>query len=93
MTPPLRDLSFGLAVCVYKFGEPLKRLSNYPWLVGEDSKGVSLQVGELGINIQGNFTANQEVGESLDRTTTVVDFTGEDFVVRFDFALKHSYWD
>ncbi len=90
MTPPLRDLSFGLALCVHKFGEPLKGLSNYPWLVGEDSKGVSLQVGELGISLQGHFTANQEVGESLDRTTTVVDFTGEDFVVRFDFALKLS---
>ncbi len=91
MTPPLGDLSFGLALCVYKFGEPLKRLSNFPWLVGEsDLKGVSLLVGELGISLQGHFIANQEVDESLDRTTTVVDFTGEDFAVRFDFALKLS---
>ncbi len=87
MTPPLRDLSFGLALCVYKFGEPLKGLSNFPWLVSE-GKGVSLRIGELEISLQGHFVANQDVSETLDRTTSVVNFTGEDFSVRFDFALK-----
>lgn len=86
MTPPLRDLSFGLALCVYKFGEPLKELSNFPWLVGE-GKELLLRIGELKVSLHGHFKANKDVNESLDR---VFNFSGEDFSVRFDFALKLS---
>ena len=94
MTPPLSNLSFGLAVCVYKFGEPLQELSNYPWLVGDSGpKRVYLRVGELKVSLQGHFTANQDMDESLEHSTTVVDFKGDDFCARMDFALRLSLCD
>ena len=91
MTPPLSNLSFGLAVCVYKFGEPLKELSNYPWLVGDSGpKRVYLRIGELKVSLQGHFSASQDMNESLEHGTTIVDFKGDDFCARMDFALRLS---
>ena len=89
MTRPSTNLSFGLAVCVFKFGEPLQELSNYPWLVSDSGpKGVDLRVGELRVALKGHFTANKDMNEGLEVNKTLVNFNGDDFCVRMDFALK-----
>lgn len=84
-----RDLTFGLLVAIYKFGDPLTGLSNYPLLVADSgAKRIHLRIGDLHVCIAGCFSASEEVGEKLEREGRLVDFTGEDFCERFEFALK-----
>lgn len=91
MSPPLSDQTFGMVVCIYKFGDPLTELSNYPWLVADSGeKQTFFRVGDLHITLEGCFTARTELGESLNRSTAIIDFRGEDFCTRFEFALLLS---
>ena len=88
MSPSLSDLTFGMVVCVYKFGNPLTEISNYPWPVADSGdKQTFLRVGDLHVSLEGCFTARTDLGESLNRNTTIIDFRGEDFCTRFEFAL------
>ena len=81
--------TFGLAVTVYKFGEPLAVPSNYPLLVADSgTKRMFLRIGELVVRVEGCFTASQDVAENLERSARIMDFTGEDFCERFEFALN-----
>ena len=85
----LYELTFGLLVTIYKFGDPLTGLSNYPVLVADSgTKRIPLHIGELHLRLAGHFTANQELEESLERGRRIIDFTGEDFCERFEFALQ-----
>ncbi len=87
--PYLRSLTFGLVVTVFKFGDPLLPPSNYPLLVADSgTKRIHLRVGDLHVKIEGCFSASLDVGEELERKGRIVDFTGEDFCERFEFALN-----
>ncbi len=90
MSPPLPDLSFGLLVTVYKFGEPLSDLSNYRWLLADTgSKHVFLRTGEVAVVLDGHFSPRSDLGESEElRREAVIDFSGQDFCLRFEFALR-----
>jgi len=84
-----RDLTFGLLVTIYKFGDPLGGLSNYPVLVADSgTKRIPLHIGELHLRLTGHFVASQDLEESLERGRKIIDFTGEDFCERFEFALQ-----
>lgn len=85
MSPPLGNQTFGLVVCVYKFGDPLTGISNYPWLVADSGENkIYLRVGELHVSLEGSFGPRFDLHETLDRS---FDFRGEDFCARFEFAL------
>lgn len=90
MSPPLPDLSFGLLVTVYKFGEPLHSLSNYPWLLADTgSKHVFLRTGEVSVVLSGHFIPRGDLGESQElQREAMIDFSGQDFCLRFEFALR-----
>ena len=81
---------FGLVVAVYKFGEPLSTPSNYPLLVADSgAKRLFLRVGSLHVRVEGCFLASTgDVQEVLERDGAILDFTGEDFCERFEFALN-----
>lgn len=81
--------SFGLVMTVYKFGEPLSTPSNYPLLVADSgAKRLHLRTGNLHVRIEGCFLASEDVSEVLERNGKILDFTGEDFCERFEFALS-----
>jgi Leucine-rich repeat (LRR) protein len=83
--------TFGLLVAVYKFGTPLSHLSNYPWsLLDTGSKRVYVQLGPLEVSIQGCFSAleYEDPSSPLTRVTELIEFDGEDFCQRFEFALQ-----
>lgn len=81
--------TFGLAVTVYKFGDPLLAPSNYPLLVADSGiKRMFLRIGELHVRVEGCFVASQDVGEDLERAGRILDFAGEDFCERFEFVLS-----
>ena len=83
--------TFGLLVAVYKFGTPLSHLSNYPWsLLDTGSKRIYLQLGPLEVSIQGCFSAleYEDPNSPLTRMTELIEFNGDDFCQRFDFALQ-----
>ena len=87
MTPPQQDLSFALLVLVYKYGNPMPGLDNYPWMLADTgSSPVCLHTGEVEAVLHG-FSAVQEHGEDpvLSQTHT---FNGENFGLRFDFSLR-----
>ena len=88
MSPPLQDLTFGLLVMVYKFGDPLKDLSNYRWMLADTGgKHVFVKTGDISVTLEGHFSPRSEFGETgLSRTATI-DFSGQDFCLRFEFAL------
>ena len=83
--------TFGLLVAVYKFGTPLSHLSNYPWsLLDTGSKRIFLQLGPLEVSIQGCFSAleYEDPNSPLTRVTELIEFNGDDFCQRFEFALR-----
>ena len=83
--------TFGLLVAVYKFGTPLSHLSNYPWsLLDTGSKRVYVQLGPLEVSIQGCFSAleYEDPSSPLTRVTELIEFNGDDFCQRFEFALR-----
>ena len=83
--------TFGLLVTVYKFGTPLSHLSNYPWsLLDTGSKRIYLQLGPLEVSIQGCFSAleYEDPSSPLTRVTELIEFNGDDFCQRFEFALR-----
>ena len=88
MTPPQQDLSFALLVVVYKFGD-LKELGNYPWMLADSGeRSVFLKTGELEATLNGSFLPREECGEySLSQSRTL-EYTGQDFSLRFAFSLK-----
>ena len=90
MSQPCRTLgNFGLVVTVYKFGDPLTAPSNYPLLVSDSgSKRLYLRAGDLHVRVEGCFVASQNLSEVLERNGKILDFTGEDFCERFEFALN-----
>ena len=89
MSVPLPDMTFGLLVMVYKFGDPLKELSNYKWpLADTGDKHVFLRTGEISLTLSGHFEPRGEFGETSLSRCAVIDFTGEDFCLRFEFALR-----
>lgn len=90
MSQPCGKLgNFGLVVTVYKFGDPLSLPSNYPLLVADSgTKRFYLRAGELHVRVEGYFLACQDVEEVLERNGKILDFTGEDFCERFEFALS-----
>ncbi len=90
MSPPLPDLSFGLLVIVYRFGEPLNDLSNYQWLLADTgNKHVFLRTGEIFVALSGHFSPRSDLGESDDLwREAIMDFSGQDFCLRFEFALR-----
>ncbi len=90
ISSPLNQ-TFGLLVAIFKFGDPLTELSNYPILVADSgAKRVSLLVGPLHLQLTGHFLPSNEIGDKLEREGRIVDFTGEDFCERFEFALRLS---
>ena len=94
MSLPVRAMeiqTFGLLVAVYKFGTPLSHLSNYPWpLLDTGSKRIYLQLGLLEVSIQGCFSAleYEDPTNPLSRSTELIEFNGDDFCQRFEFALQ-----
>ncbi len=94
MSQPRYDVgvqTFGILVAVYKFGAPLSHLSNYPWsLLDTGSKRTYLQLGRLEVSIQGSFSAHkfEDPSSPLTRVTELIEFNGDDFCQRFEFALQ-----
>ena len=89
MSQPLDDQTFGLLVAVYKFGEPLTTLSNYKWMLADTgSKHTFLKTGELCVSLEGCFEPRREIGETVLSRRTGIQFAGEDFCLRFEFALR-----
>ena len=89
MSHPLNDLTFGILVAVYKFGDPLTELSNYKWkLADTGNKRMFLRTGELRVSLEGCFEPRGEVGETTLSRRTDIEFSGEDFCLRFEFALR-----
>ena len=89
MTPPLPDLTFALLVVVYKFGEKLSQLGNYPWLLADSGdRRIFLQTGDLEVELDGCFEPRRECGEKELRQRQILKFAGQDFSLRFAFALK-----
>lgn len=95
MSPPVRlgreTHTFGLLVTVYKFGTPLSQLSNYPWsLLDTGSKRIYLRLGPLEVSIQGCFSALEYEDPTcpLSRSAELIEFNGDDFCQRFEFALQ-----
>ena len=91
MTPPLpSDLSFGLLVAVFKFGDPLKEVANYKWILADSGdKKVFLKTGDVQVNLQGlKFKPLTQLEESDMSRDIPVPFTGEDFCRRAEFALQ-----
>ena len=97
MSPPIRaggaaDVqTFGLLVVVYKFGAALSHLSNYPWsLLDTGSKRIYLRLGPLEVRVQGCFSAleYEDPRSPLSRATELIEFNGDDFCQRFEFALQ-----
>lgn len=99
MSPPMKwggrgdsDVqTFGLLVAVYKFGNPLSQLSNYPWsLLDTGTKRIFLQLGRLEVSIQGCFSAQEyeDPTSPLTRSSELIKFNGDDFCHRFEFALR-----
>ena len=89
MSQPLDDQTFGLLVAVYKFGEPLTTLSNYKWMLADTgSKHTFLKTGELLVSLEGCFEPRRDVGETVLSRKAGIQFAGEDFCLRFEFALR-----
>ena len=89
MTPPIHDLTFTLLVYVYKFGDRVKELGNYPWMLADSgSKRVFLRTGELEATIVGSFTPNEEHEDTSLSQTKTLSYRGEDLSQQFDFSLK-----
>ena len=89
MSQPLDDQTFGLLVAVYKFGEPLATLSNYKWMLADTgSKHTFLKTGELHVLLEGCFEPRRDVGETVLSRRAEIQFAGEDFCLRFEFALR-----
>ena len=91
MTPPQLDLTFALLVVVYKFGERLSELGNYPWMLADSGdRQVFLRTGELEAALNGCFEPRTEYGETSLSQSQTLGFTGQDFSLRFAFSLKLS---
>ena len=99
MSPPLtsgrmESPTFGLLVAVYKFGLPLSHLSNYPLsLLDTGTKKIYLQLGTLEVRVhalQECFSAVMDLEDSLTQSTELIDFNGDDFCRRFEYALQLS---
>ena len=89
MSQPLDDQTFGLLVAVYKFGEPLTTLSNYKWMLADTgSKHTFLKTGELCVSLEGCFEPRRDIGETVLSRRAEIQFAGEDFCLRFEFALR-----
>lgn len=90
MTPPLpSDLSFGLLVAVFKFGDSLREIGNYKWLLADTGdKKVFLKTGDIQVNLRGKFKPLTHLEEQDMRREMIVSFTGEDFCLRAEFALQ-----
>lgn len=90
MSPPIpKDLSFGMLVAFFKFGNPLRSPSNYRWLLADTGdKRIFVRTGNVSLELGGCFTPLSIVNrEELSRKMNVT-FTGEDFCLRAEFALK-----
>ena len=89
MSHPSNDLTFGILVAVFKFGDPLTELSNYKWkLADTGNKRMFLRTGELCVSLGGCFEPRGEVGETTLSRRAEIEFAGEDFCLRFEFALR-----
>ena len=90
MSPPLpKDLSFGMLVAFFKFGNPLPSPSNYRWLLADTGeKRVFVRTGDVSLELVGCFVPlSISSKEELSRKMNIR-FNGEDFCVRSEFALK-----
>ena len=88
MTPPTNDnRTFSLLVLVYKFGDPMEGIVNYPWMMADSGPGMTtLWSGEVEAVLTGPFFPAVEVGGvSLEHK---LNFTGDDTSMRFPFALR-----
>ena len=87
MSPPIPDRTFGLAIAVYKFGDPLQSMANYKWIVADSGQNKRfLKTGPIEIKLTGNFEPIREFeGNDLIKR---IDYTGEDFFEEFALKLK-----
>ena len=90
MSPPLsKDLSFGMLVAFFKFGNPLRSPSNYRWLLADTGdKRVFVRTGSVSLELVGYFAPLSVLTEEELSRKMNLRFTGEDFCIRSEFALK-----
>ena len=93
MTPPLpSELSFGLLVIVFKFGDPLREVANYKWILADSGdKRLFLKTGDVQVSLRGlKFKPLTQLEESdnIMSKDIAVSFSGEDFCLRAEFALQ-----
>ena len=90
MSPPLpKDLSFGMLVAFFKFGNPLRSPSNYRWLLADTGeKRVFVRTGDVSLELVGCFVPLSVLSEEELSRKMNIRFNGEDFCIRSEFALK-----
>ena len=89
MSPPIHDRTFGLAVAIYRFGEPLHNISNYKWILADSGESRRfLKTGTVEVVLTGNFEPISEFEENELRERFT--FTGQDFCLEFALKLKES---
>ena len=87
MSPPIHDRTFGMAVAVFRFGEPLRSISNYKWTLADSGERRRyLKTGAVEVVVTGNFEPISEFEENELRER--VTFTGQDFCLEFALKLK-----
>lgn len=87
MSPPIHDRTFGMAVAIFRFGEPLRSISNYKWTLADSGERRRyLRTGIVDVVVTGNFEPISEFEENELRER--VTFTGQDFCLEFALKLK-----
>ena len=89
MSPPIHDRTCGMAVAVFRFGEPLRSIANYKWILADSGERRRyLRTGTIEVVLTGNFEPISEFEENelKERVT----FTGQDFCLEFALKLKDT---
>ena len=89
MSPPIHDRTCGMAVAVFRFGEPLRSIANYKWILADSGERRRyLKTGIIEVVLTGNFEPISEFEENelKERVT----FTGQDFCLEFALKLKET---
>lgn len=89
MSPPIHDRTFGLAVAIYRFGEPLRNIANYKWILADSGESRRfLKTGTVEVAVTGSFEPISEFEDNELRER--FNFTGQDFCLEFALKLKDS---
>ena len=89
MSPPIHDRTCGMAVAVFRFGEPLRSIANYKWILADSGERRRyLRTGTVEVVLTGLFQPISEFEENELKDTVI--FTGQDFCLEFALKLKET---